>query len=134
MDAQIPGRSFTLRCSTVFVTEGDEMVIYRSIDAIPGDIREKLEEKSRAGTATIFIANQGGRDELAKRLRGLPSRVQTRLEEKTSDFSSVQENIEGPSFTPIEDQSGAPNIVRNVLMMTMGLALLIWLIASWQSI
>lgn len=132
MDAQSPGRSFTLRCATVFVTEGDDTVVYRSVDEIPEEVRTRLEEKSRAGTATIFIANRGGRDELAKRLRGLPSRVQTRLEEKTPEFETSNEDVVSPSFTSIQTSHHFGPMVRNGIMIATGIGLLVWLVSTWQ--
>lgn len=80
MAANPSERKYTFRCSTVFVSEGDDTFVFRSLEEMPSSLRQKVLSGARDGAATIFIANRGGRDELARRLRGLPSRVRTRLE------------------------------------------------------
>jgi hypothetical protein len=76
---------YTLRCSTILVSEGEELDVFHSLEELPDPVRRRvLEQSRRGGTATIFIANRGGREELTKRLRGLPSRVRTRLENSAS--------------------------------------------------
>jgi len=130
MDAQSSGRSFTLRCATIFVTEGDDTVVYRSDEAIPDEVRMKLEQQSSAGTATIFIANRGGRDELAKRLRGLPSRIQTRLEEKTPAFENTVEDLQVPTFHSVQSSDRLSMVMRNGIILCCGLGLLAWLILT----
>lgn len=130
MDAQSSGRSFTLRCATIFVTEGDETVVYRSDEAIPDEVRTKLEQTSSAGTATIFIANRGGRDELAKRLRGLPSRIQTRLEEKTPALESSMDDVQVPSFYSVQSSGRLSMAMKSGIILSCGLGLLAWLILA----
>ncbi len=133
MDAQSSGRTFTLRCATVFVTEGEDTLVYRSMEEMPDEVRSRLAEKARGGTATIFIANRGGRDELAKRLRGLPSRVQTRLEETTPVREESAAVTTAPEFTSVVEPSpGLAPAVRHGLVVAAGLGLLGWLLASWK--
>lgn len=134
MDAQSPRRTFTLRSSTVFISEGNDTLVYRSIEEMPDDVRTRLSERTRnGGTATIFIANRGGREELAKRLRGLPSRIQTRLEETTPVREQpARVPPEVPRFASIQSSQGLAPAVRQGLMVAAGLSLLGWLIAAWR--
>ena len=66
--------------STVLISEGGSEVIYRSVDEVPSRLRTRL-IKSTNGTnsATILIADQRGRKEIAKAMRNLPGPAQRRL-------------------------------------------------------
>jgi len=70
----------TIRSSTIVIATGDEMRVYRSVDEIPGPLRQKLEETTNGlNSATILIADRRGREELVRAIRGLPSGVRSRL-------------------------------------------------------
>ncbi len=72
----------TARSSTIFIATGEETRIYTSTGEIPHDLRQKLHEFTRGmNSATIFIADKRGREELLRALEGHPSEVQCRLAE-----------------------------------------------------
>ena len=132
MDAKKPGSVPTFRCSTIFVSEGEETLIYRSLSEMPAPLRKRITARTRGGaSATIFIANRGGREELAKRLRGMPSRVQTRLEEAVPP-EPVKRPTEPPRFSVLPVEGALPQTARQAMMIASGAALLIWLLASWR--
>jgi hypothetical protein len=132
MDAKSPGSVPTFRCSTIFVSEGGETHVFRSFGEMPTPMRRRISARTRGGaSATIFIANRGGREELAKRLRGMPSRVTTRLEESVEPQPPAK-RPEPPSFSVLPAGGGMPSIARLSVMLTSGAVLLAWLISSWR--
>jgi hypothetical protein len=132
MDAKPPSQAPTFRCSTIFVAEGAETHVYHSFSEMPTHLRRRISARTKGGaSATIFIANRGGREELAKRLRGMPSRVQTRLEESVPEEPRRPSNPDPPAFAALT--SGAmPGIARHAVMFACGVVLLTWLISSWR--
>ena len=70
----------TARSSTIFVATADDTRVYRSLQELPADLRQRLEATTRShNSATILIADKRGREELVRALQGLPSQVQCRL-------------------------------------------------------
>jgi hypothetical protein len=72
----------TVRTSTVFVGVGKETRVFQSLDEVPEEIRRKFENTTgRGNSMSILIADQRGREELARSIQGLPSPVRSRLAE-----------------------------------------------------
>jgi hypothetical protein len=72
--------SVTVKSSTIFISIGKRTKIYRSVDDVPPRLRKRLEQStSGMNSATILIADRGGREELVRSIQGLPSCVQTRV-------------------------------------------------------
>lgn len=70
----------TVKSSTILISVGAKTRIYHSVDEVPVLLRRKLAETtSGVNSATILIADRAGRDEIAKAIDGLPSRVQSRV-------------------------------------------------------
>jgi len=66
--------------STVLISEGDSELVYRSVDEVPAKLRTRLLQSTNgANSATILIADQRGRKEIAKAMRNLPGPAQRRL-------------------------------------------------------
>jgi hypothetical protein len=67
--------SGVMKTSTILISAGaeDEAGIYRSVDEVPEPLRKML-VKSTSGlnSGTIFIADQRGKEEIAKAIRNLP--------------------------------------------------------------
>jgi hypothetical protein len=71
----------TLKTSTILVGLKTRTQVYRSLKEVPPRLRQKLiESTSGSNSGTIVIADRGGRDEIIRSVRGLPSGVQTRTE------------------------------------------------------
>ena len=70
----------TQKTSSILISVGGEIRVYRSVSEVPLALRRKL-LKSTSGTnsATVLIADEGGRREIMRYLRGLPSDLQSRL-------------------------------------------------------
>lgn len=71
----------TIRRSTIVVAEGERRTrVYQNLEEVPAPVRRRLiDSTSGPLSATIIIADRGGREEIVRALRGLPSRVQSRL-------------------------------------------------------
>lgn len=124
-----------MRSSTIFVAEGDRTEVFRSMDEVPAEARERLlKSTSGAGAATIFIANKGGRRELARRLKGLPSRIRTRME-PPSEAKAEAPKIAPPAVAPeppkfISEIGQFRPAFRQILLVTASAGLLVWLLAG----
>ena len=75
-----PELSGLFQTSTVLISAGGADLVYRSVDEVPASLRTQL-LKSTNGTnsATILIADQRGRKEIAKAMKNLPGPAQRRL-------------------------------------------------------
>jgi hypothetical protein len=70
----------TARSSTIFIATGRETRVYRSVEDVPPELRQKLVSCTRGiNSATILIADKHGREELVRTLQGRPSEVECRL-------------------------------------------------------
>lgn len=66
--------------STVLISSGGADLVYRSVDEVPAGLRSKLLKSTNgSNSATILIADQRGRKEIAKAMRNLPGPAQRRL-------------------------------------------------------
>lgn len=58
------------RRSTVFVSVGNSIKVYRSIDDVPDEVREKLRDTpGEWDSATIIIADERGKEEVIRALQ-----------------------------------------------------------------
>ncbi len=70
----------TIKRTTVFIAIGDRTQVFRSPDDIPTPLKKQLAESTRGmNSATILIADRGGREEIRKILNGEPSPLKSRL-------------------------------------------------------
>lgn len=70
----------TARSSTIFIATGRETRVYRSVEDVPPELRQKLVSCTHGmNSATILIADKHGREELVRTLQGRPSEVECRL-------------------------------------------------------
>lgn len=133
-EAQPSKTQYTLRCSTIFFTDGsDEIQVEHSIEDLPSTLRKRLADRGKSGaTATIFIANRGGREELAKRLRGLPSRVRTRLESSSlvAQPEPQKRTLKAPDFQLPTQDLLSPG--QSALLGALGLGLVMALLKMFQ--
>ncbi len=75
-----PQASGLFQTSTVLISSGGADLVYRSVDEVPVRLRSKLLKSTNgANSATILIADQRGRKEIAKAMRNLPGPAQRRL-------------------------------------------------------
>ena len=75
-----PAASGLFQTSTVLISTGGSDKVYRSVDEVPAGLRTRLlKSTNSANSATILIADQRGRKEIAKAMRNLPGPAQRRL-------------------------------------------------------
>jgi hypothetical protein len=75
-----PESSGLFQTSTVLISTGGADLVYRSVEEVPAGLRTKLLKSTNgANSATILIADQRGRKEIAKAMRNLPGPAQRRL-------------------------------------------------------
>ncbi len=75
-----PDAAGVFQTSTVLIACGSGRAVYRSVDEVPGRLREKLVKSTNsANSATILIADRRGRREIARVMRNIPGPVQRRL-------------------------------------------------------
>jgi hypothetical protein len=74
------GSHGTFQTSTVLISEGRRDLVYRSVGEVPEALRTKLLKSTNgAHSGTILIADQRGRQEIARAMRALPGAAQRRL-------------------------------------------------------
>jgi hypothetical protein len=75
-----PELSGLFQTSTVLISSGGADLVYRSVDEVPAGLRTKLLKFTNGqNSATILIADQRGRKEIARAMRNLPGPAQRRL-------------------------------------------------------
>jgi hypothetical protein len=85
------------KSSTIFIGVRDKTAVYRSVDEVPEEFRDKLAEATtRPDCATILIADQRGKEEISRALRGEVSSVRLRFVE------SVQLQLEKALAPPLK--------------------------------
>jgi predicted amidophosphoribosyltransferase len=74
-----PESTGLFQTSTVLISAGGADLVYRSVDEVPARLRTQLLKSTNgANSATILIADQRGRKEIAKAMRKLPGPAQRR--------------------------------------------------------
>jgi hypothetical protein len=75
-----PRKPGTFHTSTVLISCGRDEGVYRTVEDVPPRLRTQLLKSTSGGnSATILIADRGGRREIARTLRRLPAQAQRRL-------------------------------------------------------
>ena len=60
----------TQKCSTIFIAIGERTRVFHSVEEIPPKLRERLIETTHGmNSATILIADKGGREEILRAVR-----------------------------------------------------------------
>jgi hypothetical protein len=68
-----------VKTSSVRIAVGDSDQVYASIEALPPDLRKKLQQAiGDPDTETILIADEKGREQIFEVIQGLPPDVQKR--------------------------------------------------------
>ncbi len=70
----------TQKCSTIFISVGEQMLVYHSLEEVPPELRQRLMESTRGlNSATILIADRRGREEILRALDSPKSEFDRRL-------------------------------------------------------
>jgi hypothetical protein len=69
-----------LKTSTVLISAANTDAVYHSVEDVPSPLRDLLvRSTSGLNSATILIADQGGKEQIAKAIRNLPVTAQRKL-------------------------------------------------------
>lgn len=125
----------TIKRTTVYISMGNKTQVFRSPDEIPGPLRKQLIHSTRGmNSATILIADRGGREEIRKILNGQPSALKSRLR---ADF--LRRSIGEPA--PAPEQAVAQHDVSwrdwkwrqwAELLLPGAVGLGLWLLFTWR--
>ena len=70
----------TIKRTTVYISIGEKTEVFSAPEDIPAPLRKQLADSTRGmNSATILIADRGGRAEIRKILNGEPSPLKSRL-------------------------------------------------------
>jgi hypothetical protein len=115
----------THKTSTILVSTGGKLRSFRTLEEIPEQVRQRL-IRSTSGpySATLLIADEAGRQEVLRSLRGQPSAVESRW---MRSFSSPSEPAR-----PAQAEVGQRwRRVAEVALLA-GIGLCLWLLAAWR--
>lgn len=111
----------TIRTSTIFIATGEKTKVYRNLKDVPPELRRKLvQSTSGSNSATILIADRGGRRELARAVRGLPR----------STAAAPAPAASGAEKAGRAGKLWAPLGIWAELLIAGGLGLLIWMLIT----
>jgi hypothetical protein len=110
-----------VRSSSVLISSGKKMRLYRSVEEVPSRLRKRLIESTNSINAgTILIANRAGRERILEALRRLPRGARQQI------ISALKGEAEAP-------RSGWRRQRRlAALALSLATAAVLWyLFASW---
>jgi len=112
----------TARSSTIFIATGHETRVYRTVEDVPPELRQKLMDCTKGiNSATILIADKRGREELVRALQGRPSEVQCRLVE------NIRSRQPEPQARPREETRQSPIGMWIEYLLPLAAALSLWI-------
>ncbi len=116
-----PDSSGLFQTSTVLISTGGADLVYRSVEEVPPGLRTKLLKSTNgANSATILIADQRGRKEIAKAMRNLPGPAQRRLMHSILGSETAANALSW--LTPVRKRS----IVAGIAVLTLALITLVF--------
>lgn len=66
----------TVKCSSILIAAGETVQVFRSLEEVPPPLRARLLESTQGcDSATLVIADRGGREQLARAMKGLPTQA-----------------------------------------------------------
>jgi hypothetical protein len=110
----------TLKRSTIFISTGDKIRVFRSMGEVPPGLRKKLEQSTNGINArTILIADRKGREEMVRAIRGLPSEKSA----EPADATEERPPVRGWRFR---------TLLRNwaEILLPIAILLIVWLLFS----
>lgn len=127
----------TIKRTTVYISMGDKTQVFRSPEEIPDSLRRQLADSTRGmNSATILIADRGGRAEIRKILNGKPSPLKGHLR---SDYLK-QHFGESSATSPKSATSGVQRMAFGnwgwcqwaELLLPGAIGLGFWLLFTWK--
>lgn len=127
----------TIKRTTVYISMGEKTQVFRTPEDIPDALRKHLVDSTRGmNSATILIADRGGRAEIRKILNGEPSPLKGRLrsdylKQKPGEFPSSSLGLEPATVQPMSLRSwGWRQWAELLLPGAVGVGF--WLLFTWK--
>ena len=125
----------THKTSTILISSGGKVRSFRSLADVPQQMRERLiQSTSGPYSATLLIADEAGRQEVLRSLRGQPSAVESRW---MRSFNGQPYSVADVGAAAGVDSE--PTSVRAVrwrrateIALLVGIGLCLWLLAAWK--
>lgn len=120
----------THKSSTILISTGGKLRSFRSLSEVPPRMRRRLvQSTSGPYSATLLIADEAGRREVLRSLRGQPSALESRW---MRSFTGNQDEG-GPGMGAITQKPGPARWRRTAeIALLAGIGLCLWLLAAWR--
>ncbi len=125
----------THKTSTILISSGGKVRSFRSLADVPQQMRERLiQSTSGPYSATLLIADEAGRQEVLRSLRGQPSAVESRW---MRSFSGQPYSIaDVGAAAGVDAEPASAKAVRwrraTEIALLVGIGLCLWLLAAWK--
>ncbi len=121
----------THKTSTILISTGTGVKSFRSLNEVPDDMRQRLiQSTSGPYSATLLIADEAGRREVLRSLRGQPSAVESRW---MRSFANREAAAADPAMKHRKLPETSPRWRRVAeVSLLAGIGLCLWLLAAWR--
>jgi hypothetical protein len=121
----------THKSSTILISAGGRLQSFRSLQDVPAPLRERLiQSTSGPYSATLLIADEKGRQELLRSLRGQPSGVSTQWTRQAMQALPAPDVVQGAAFSSSWQSPRVRRVAEIALLVGIGVCL--WLLAAWR--
>ncbi len=120
----------THKTSTILISTGSQLRSFRSLSEVPEEMRQRLiQSTSGPYSATLLIADEAGRQEVLRSLRGQPSAVESRWMRSFPGGTRTKPNSDIPTLA-----AAPPERWRRPaeIALLIGIGLCLWLLAAWR--
>lgn len=131
----MPAPAKTFKRTTIYISLGGDTKVYDSPESIPHDLRKQLMRSTRGmNSATILIADRGGRQEIQKILEGQPSSLDGSLRSAYFQPKAAAEDAgahqTAASAVPTLRRAPRPSVWQRVaeLSLPAALGIALWLL------
>ena len=123
----------THKTSTILISSGGKVRSFRSLADVPQQMRERLiQSTSGPYSATLLIADEAGRQEVLRSLRGQPSAVESRWMRSFTGHSVADIGV----VAGANAEANSAKVVRwrraTEIALLVGIGLCLWLLAAWK--
>lgn len=129
----------THKTATILISVGGQAPqTFRSLNDVPPGLRERLvESTSGPYSATLLIADEAGRREIMRSLRGQPSGVESRWIRSFANRGQSDSEAGGEIEVPLIETTAFSLRQRRIrhaaeLALLAGIGLCLWLMAAWK--
>lgn len=128
----------THKTATILISVGGQAQTFKSLNEVPPRLRERLvASTSGPYSATLLIADEAGRREIMRSLRGQPSGVESRWIRSFANRGQSEGEPGGEIEVPVIETTAFSLRQRRIrhaaeLALLAGIGLCLWLMAAWR--